>query len=162
MVADGIHLRWQVRVLVTASRNLTRQDVVDMWMLRMVRRAVREGYSASQILWAVGDCPTGGDLYAWEWMKANKVFFQRFEADWERYGKKMGGPMRNNLMIETIKPTHTLAFLRPESRGTVGCADRAQKISEVTRIYSPQIHVTHLAGTPVPRPMNWKLISETL
>lgn len=161
-MSQGIHLRWQVRVLITASRHMTRRDVVDAWMLRMTHRAGVLGVPAKQILWAFGDCPTGGDLFAWEWLKAAGLFFKRYEADWDRYGPELGGPMRNNLMISEIRPTHTLAFLCPKSRGAVGCSDRAQKISEVTRIYSPSMWKVFQAGTPVPPRFDWSLIDETL
>lgn len=162
MVNSSPYLRWKWRVMITASRLMTRDDVVELWMDRVLDRAREEGFPPEQILWAVGDCPTGGDKFAWKWLKAHNAFFQRYEADWDRHGSKLGGPMRNNLMISEIRPTHTLAFLRPESKGTVGCSDRAQKISEVTRIYSPTKWITHKAGTPVPGPFDWSTISETL
>lgn len=162
MVSAGLHLRWKWRVMITASRDMIRADVVDTWMNRMLRRAAKEGFPPEQILWAVGDCPDGGDAFAWRWLKARNAFFQRYEADWDRYGPVMGGPMRNNLMIEEVRPTHTLAFMHPKARGTVGCAERAQKLSEVTRIYSPNKHTVHKPGTPVPGPFDWSLVSETL
>lgn len=157
----GVAARWQFRVVITASRHMANRDVVELWMRRAQSRAAREGVTARQILWGVGDCPTGGDLFAWEWLKANRVYFRRFEADWDRYGDA-GGPMRNNEMIQEIQPTHTLAFLRPESKGAVGCADRAQKISEVTRVHSPTQWTTHQPGTPPPARFDWSQISETL
>lgn len=162
MVRAGIHLRWKIRVMITGYRDLTRRDVVNLWLERMVRRAGQHGYTPAQILWAVGDCPTGADRFAWDWMRAQNVFFERYEADWDRYGPKMGGPMRNNLMISEVRPTHTLAFMHPKARGTVGCSDRAQRLSEVTRIYSPSKWVTHKAGAPAPGPFDWSAVSETL
>lgn len=161
MVSAGIHLRWKIRVMITGYRNLKRRDVVNLWMARMTRRAEQHGFTPAQILWGVGDCPTGADLFAWEWMQAQNVFFERFEADWERHGR-MGGPIRNNQMISEIRPTHTLAFMHPDARGTVGCADRAQQFGEVTRIYSPAIWTTHKAGSQLPKKFDWSKVDETL
>lgn len=73
---------------------------------------------------ATGACPTGADAYAKALCVARGVPLVEFHAMWSN-GKK-AGPERNALMIDIMKPDLVLAFLHPESKGTVQCVRYAR------------------------------------
>lgn len=65
----------------------------------------------------VGDAP-GADLLVRNWCRDKVVRFKVFVADWQKNGKA-AGPIRNRLMIDTIKPDVLIAF--PGGDGTNDC-----------------------------------------
>lgn len=72
-----------------------------------------------------GKCPYGGaDLIAERFAIKVGAFTAGFPADFSR--GKWRGPVRNQIMIDVIKPDHVLAFLHPESKGTVACVEYAE------------------------------------
>lgn len=149
--------------MITAYRHWTDEHLVWSWMDKLRGMAYAGMRAGDQdIIWGVGDCPTGGDRFAWDYLKTYNLTYERFEADWDRHGRELGGPMRNNEMIAAIRPTHTLAFMHPASKGTVGCANRAQLLSRVYRIYAPGIYTSTAAGQPVPPPFDWSRLNEAL
>lgn len=86
---------------------------------------VREKAPFPDITLGVGDCPSGADLYAFQWAKAYGVSCRRFEANWKDL-RKRAGMVRNQFMIDSMQPDLVVAFLHPECRGTVHCRDYAR------------------------------------
>jgi hypothetical protein len=158
-VTPGYYNRYQARFMITAYRYWTDRALVWSWMDKL-RGMAYAGMRAgdADTIWGIGDCPTGGDLFGLDYLKAHGLNYERFEADWDRYGLA-AGPMRNNHMIGVIRPTHTLAFLHPKSKGAVGCSDRAQLFSRVYRIYAPGVYTSTAAGQPVPPPFDWNRLT---
>lgn len=52
------------------------------------------------------------------------VTFERYPADWEKYGKA-AGPIRNQQMLDEGRPDYVLAF--PGGKGTRDMVERAKK-----------------------------------
>jgi hypothetical protein len=147
------------RFMITGSRHWTDRETIERWIERLRSVAVMGiGANDHRTIWGIGDCPTGADHIGYNILTACGLHVRRFEADWDRHGK-MGGPLRNNEMVATIQPTHTIAFMHPTSKGTVGCADRAQPMSRVYRIYGRNHFTSTQAGDPVPPPFDWSLLS---
>ncbi len=132
------------RIVVTGSRN---------WKgVAHIREALNwELHDQQQFLLGVGDCPTGADRIALDWGKGRLMFpVTEFYAPWTKRGKG-AGMLRNHFMIDMFQPALVLAFLRPESRGTVDCANYAEsKGIEVRRFYegegdgrTPQVQDAH-------------------
>lgn len=76
-------------------------------------------------LLGVGDCPTGADAIATTAWRALGHEPRIFRADWDRY-KHAAGPIRNGVMLRTLRPTILLAYLMPNSRGTRDCVAQAR------------------------------------
>ena len=105
-------------VLVTGSRDWTRQDVV--WS------ALHE-HLGSEPLGIIrhGACPTGADKMADIWGDLQPgIAVDRVPAAWEIHGKS-AGPKRNARMV-TLKADICLAFPLGESRGTRDCMRKAE------------------------------------
>jgi hypothetical protein len=118
-----------VRIVVTGSRNWNDYRKVS-WALR------RELTTHGEFLLGVGDCPAGADQMALHWGRQNLMWpVLTFHAPWDMRGV-VGGPVRNHFMIDMFRPRLVLAFLRPESRGTVDCVGYAEsKGIEIRRFY---------------------------
>lgn len=119
-------------IIITGSR-----DYKD-W--KLVFAALEEEYKLAlgidNLLVKFGDCPTGADLFAWQWCVAKgAVMFQRFEADWPKYGKA-AGPIRNHRMVSGGADL-VLAFPLESSKGTVDCAVFA--FSEGVKVRFPEM-----------------------
>lgn len=118
-----------VRVVVTGSQNWRN-------VLRIREALGNELMDQGEFLLGVGDCPTGADWIAWHWGKSRLAWpVTMFYAPWAKRGKA-AGPIRNHFMIDMFRPRLVLAFLRPESRGTVDCANYAESLGiEVRRFH---------------------------
>lgn len=115
-----------VRIVVTGSRDWSAPG-------RIYDALDYELAEHQQFLLGVGDCTTGADWLTWHWGKQNLMWpVTMFYAPWRRRGKA-AGPIRNHFMIDQFRPRLVLAFLRPESRGTVDCADYAESKGIVVR-----------------------------
>lgn len=104
-------------VMVTGSREYTDRKRVKFELDQLLMYP--------NLLVLVGDCPTGADLYAREWVEARvheggRVGCRVFYAFWERYGKR-AGPERNERMVND-RPQLVLAFYQPDA-GNVGTAN---------------------------------------
>lgn len=117
------------RVVVTGSRNWR-----DWIQIREVLSDTLLDHG--QFLLGVGDCETGADRMALNWGKGRLVWpVTTFHAPWTQRGRA-AGPIRNHFMIDMFRPQLVLAFLRPESRGTVDCANYAESLGiEVRRFH---------------------------
>jgi hypothetical protein len=102
-----------VRVIVTGSRRWS--DKAAVWD---ALNAVYQEHGS--FLLVHGDCSTGADAMAHQWVEAAsrlvQVQEQRFPAAWEARGKA-AGPERNRRMVEAGADL-VLAFPLPEGSGT--------------------------------------------
>jgi hypothetical protein len=106
------------RIVVTGDRGWADgQRVID---------TLDSQLSYGEFLLGVGDCETGVDLAAWHWGLSNLSWpVTRFHAPWQKKNRA-AGPIRNHFMIDEFRPTAVFAFLTPQSRGTVDCANYAE------------------------------------
>jgi hypothetical protein len=91
--------------------------------------------SSEDILFLVGDCPTGVDRAAKSFLETAGWSFREFFADWAKYGKS-AGPIRNHEMID-YGAELLIAFPDDESRGTKDCAIYAH--SKGVEVYFPEL-----------------------
>lgn len=70
-----------------------------------------------------GDCQ-GADWMAAAWGKRMGIGVVAVNADWATYGPK-AGPLRNQLMLDTYKPSTLIAF--PGGKGTADMVRRSRK-----------------------------------
>lgn len=136
----------EIRVVITGGRDWRDMLIIHNWIESMIRFGQE---MSLPVMFGVGDCPTGADSIAWAYLEENGYAFRRFEADWDRHGKD-AGKIRNKAMVKAIRPTHTLAFITPDSRGTHHCANYAQPTSRVYRINTEGKVLITPAGEPVP------------
>lgn len=115
-----------INLVVTGSR----EDLTSYQMMvvrNMLDRIITTGHVNTI---AIGDCPTGVDLFATQW--AEKAGFKPkiFKANWDRYGKA-AGPKRNQQMIDWAKaqplPSFCIGFPGKKSKGTYDCLRRARE-----------------------------------
>lgn len=116
-----------MRILVTGSReweNNTRNKLMFNSAMDLVMR----GYDVDNIELVIGDCPTGLDLIAREWVGFFGFKHKVFYADWTQHGKA-AGPLRNQEMVDYISDVPisiAVAFPMPGAgnRGTTDCTNR--------------------------------------
>lgn len=112
-----------VRILVTGSRRWTDREVItqalyDVW---------QEAGFPRDVTVVHGACPYGGaDAIAAEVAKQHFGWVvDPHPADWKML-KKAAGPIRNQEMVD-LGADVCLAFIMPDSRGTLDCAERAER-----------------------------------
>jgi hypothetical protein len=76
------------------------------------------------------------DTFAEEWAMSRGVPFERFDADWNRFGNR-AGPIRNQEMIDEFKPDVGLVF--PGGPGTADMKRRLKRHKIHHIIYDPEI-----------------------
>lgn len=77
-----------------------------------------------------GGCPTGADAMADKWAKVNGKTVERYDAEWDKYGRK-AGPIRNQRMLTGSNPDMVLAFGR--GKGTDGMVALAESANVLVR-----------------------------
>lgn len=115
------------RVLVTGSRNWEDHTVVWDKLDFEAHRAWQSGLAMTVVH---GACPSGGDHWGEQWVKARKatgwpVSSEPHPADWSTLGAK-AGPLRNNHMV-SLGADIVLAFILDESKGASGCLKAARE-----------------------------------
>lgn len=109
------------RVLVTGSRDLETSQPVDEALWAQARLVGDLG----KLTVVHGDCPTGADYFARQFCTRHpEVTEERYPALWGKYGKA-AGMIRNGTMCN-LGADVCLAFVRPGSKGTVDCVQRAK------------------------------------
>lgn len=124
-----------MRIVVTGFRNWRSRP--EVW----AQLAHWDWISGYRLEVAVGDCPTGADEYTRQWVRQagrqdlcrvfcagpdrNPDLPASYVSSWGTDGKA-AGPTRNKAMIDTWQPLVVLAFLHPDSKGAVGCAEYAR------------------------------------
>jgi hypothetical protein len=140
-------------VLVAGSRGITNRLLVDNFLDDCLTIALTKRFM--RLVVRHGECPTGPDKFADDWVKAMKRIGLPVEADphpaqdhpTQDFGPWPGaGPRRNAFMVGL--PTHEcVAFIGPctslrcrrpgphPSHGASGCADLAEKAGiQTTRV----------------------------
>jgi hypothetical protein len=107
-------------VIVSGSRGWTDTTAVHYVLTAAACLAAARG---RVLLLRFGDCPTGVDRLALEWATATGAEYERFEADWARFGYA-AGPRRNR---EMARLGADLCLILPgeTSVGTWDCARQA-------------------------------------
>lgn len=126
-----------MRIVVTGFRGWLNAAVIDYDLDHW------NWISGHRLEVAVGDCPDGADEAVRQWILTNRrqdscaVFcagdpnlvgeFRTAKAsDWDLDGK-IAGPKRNKAMVDSWRPLVVLAYLHPDSKGTVHCASYARQ-----------------------------------
>lgn len=100
-----------MKVIVTGGRDYQDKEMVYR---------ILDQLNASFV--AVGDCPTGADLFAFEWCIERGVPYKLYEAKWTELGRK-AGPIRNEEMIvDNLDAKFVVAF-----KGNKGTADTVRR-----------------------------------
>jgi hypothetical protein len=102
-----------LRILVTGSREWARRDDI--------RIALVAAPVGSTVLHGAA---RGADKMAGDAAKELGLTVEEHPADWDRYGLKVAGVIRNTAMVAT-SPDVCLAF--GDTRGTVDCIGKARK-----------------------------------
>lgn len=117
-----------MRILVTGSRDW--DSVADVF--RLIETQVQIGNPDNQEVTIVhGDCPTGADNMAKQWVKIVSSFAQypvveeAHPASWKEFGRA-AGPIRNKEMVD-LGADVCLAFIRNNSKGASMTANLAEK-----------------------------------
>lgn len=108
------------RTVVSGTR-LGRRDA-EYWFEWIVKEY------GEPVLWIAGGAK-GVDTQCEDWCNDTNRSFQKFEADWETFGKKAGS-IRNGVMVEfavEVPNSRLLALPVPTSIGTYNCVKQAQK-----------------------------------
>lgn len=109
-----------MRIVVTGYRHWFSASAVVRTLTH-----VAEGASWKVAL-GVGDCPTGADYIAAAWADLCGIPYRTFCANWKDLGKR-AGMVRNEFMIDTMRPDPVVAFLNPRSVGTLHCRNYARQ-----------------------------------
>ncbi|MFJ3834479.1 SLOG family protein [Streptomyces sp. NPDC090054] len=108
------------RILVTGSRDWTREDIVHAALSTAC-------YQKVPAIIVHGACPTGADAQASWWTREHAVIGlveEQHHAAWVLHGRG-AGPIRNRTMVDAGADV-CLAFIRNGSRGATGCAALAE------------------------------------
>ena len=79
----------------------------------------------------------GIDQSAKEWAESSGIKVKGFAAQWDKLGKR-AGPLRNQLMVNELKPFDVCVFF-PGNCGTDGCIELARKSSATIIDYRHRI-----------------------
>ena len=120
------------RILVTGSRDWKDRNRV-LWGLSSA--CLANGWTtepdeygnwlpAGDVVLGHGGCPTGADVMADDWALSSCVTTEVHLAEWDRHGLR-AGPIRNEEMVAAGADI-CLAFIRNNSRGASGCAEKAE------------------------------------
>lgn len=104
-----------VRVLVTGGRDYNQPEFLNTMLDKILEKY------PDDLEIVCGDAE-GADAFAYAWARAHQVTVHVYAARWDRL-KKRAGPIRNQEMIDAMKPDMCLVF--PGGRGTLDCSTRA-------------------------------------
>ncbi|GAA3638091.1 hypothetical protein GCM10022267_25750 [Lentzea roselyniae] len=105
------------RILITGSRRWT-----DVNRVRRMLAVVRALYPTAVLVH--GNCRGADRIAAGIW-RSWGLPTEAHPADWDRH-KRAAGPIRNRHMVR-LGAVLCVAFLRPDSRGSVHCAQLAER-----------------------------------
>lgn len=69
-------------------------------------------------------------------------------ADWLKHGKA-AGPIRNQKMIDDFLPHRVVAFLHPDSRGTVDTIERVKAYARALSTRLISLDIVHADGSRI-------------
>lgn len=78
----------------------------------------------------------GADWYAFMYARIHRTPVKEFPADWSL--GKGAGHIRNGEMLADGPRAHVLGFVEPQSRGTVDCLRRAEKLEMTWTAYDKE------------------------
>lgn len=117
-----------MRLLVCGGRKFSDRD--GMYK-------VLDSYEGVEVL-INGKAP-GADSLAREWAVERGIEPEDYPADWDRYGKRSAGVIRNWQMLREGKPDLVVAFPGPDSKGTWHMVDIARKAGVEVHVLPIQI-----------------------
>jgi hypothetical protein len=105
-------------ILITGSRKWK-----DTGVIRKLIISAQSKHPNRKVKFIFGDCKGGADQIAYGFCLAYNASYVRFQAHWDKFGKK-AGPIRNQEMVE-YQPDEAYAFREPGAlnTGTDGCID---------------------------------------
>ena len=129
------------KIAISGSRNYpsARSWLVQQCIATEYRRFNED------VLFLVGDCPTGADYHAKSFLETAGWPYREFFADWKKYGRK-AGPIRNHEMID-FGAELLIAFPMDGSKGTKDCAEYAH--SKGVEVYFPELEYWHTWAAPI-------------
>ena len=104
-----------MRVVIAGCRHIDSSYIVDA--------AIRG--SGLEITKIISGGARGIDTVAKEWATRNKISFEEYKADWDKYGKR-AGPIRNRKMAENADAL--IAIWDGKSRGTGNMIETAYEL----------------------------------
>lgn len=122
------------RILVTGSRRWTDVDKVH-YTLESWMDAIAE--PQEEVILVHGECHLGGaDIIARDYWLSKGRKDEPHPADWETYGKGAGF-VRNGEMVD-LGADLCIAFILPDSNGTIDCLNRAIMAGiKTVQVYGP-------------------------
>ena len=105
------------RILVCGGRDYTNKN--------LVYKVLNAAKLAHNIECIISGMARGADTFGVDWDHDNGVYLLPFSANWNKYGMKLAGPIRNQQMIDEGKPNLVFAF--PGGTGTKDMCRRAKK-----------------------------------
>jgi hypothetical protein len=115
-----------VIIIVTGSRKWHRPDRVHLILDSYMPRLVVEG-----------NCPTGADQHARQWLARHGLPTRSYTADWRRYGDRAGF-IRNGIMLHEwcrFPNVRVCAFPLPDGSGTQDCMAQARALGMIVEDY---------------------------
>lgn len=135
-----------MRLLITGSRNWNNARIIEKAINKHLDLYGENNGPNNYTTIIVGDNPDGADKYVTDYAQFRKFELIIEEADWDKYGKKKAGPIRNRKLLEH-EPNLVLAFPHPDSKGTIDCLNAAIRMNipvevfyELEQIKAPQAH----------------------
>jgi hypothetical protein len=113
----------KLRMLVTGSRTWPKPWIVQTFLDKALGIVLSQKHDMTLIH---GHCRIGVDAVADDWAIDVGCEFVRVPALWHAFGKTAGF-VRNEFMVDALKPHMAVAFIHNKSRGATHCAEYATK-----------------------------------
>ncbi len=114
------------RVVVAGCREFNNYPVAKSFIDRCIKD-IRQQYT---LVFVSGGC-RGADMLGERYAKENGFAVERYDADWDTYGKA-AGPIRNRQMAEIAD--YIICFWDGKSRGTSSMLDIATSLDKPTKL----------------------------
>ena len=120
-----------MRVIVAGSRTWSDYALLAKELDRLTNKLDRKK------LVILSGGADGADKLGEKWCFERMVSYQRFPADWHKYGKR-AGHIRNSEMLEEGKADALIAFWNGSSPGTADIIRKARKKGIKVRVIRPK------------------------
>lgn len=118
----------KTKYIITGSRYATDEDYIHS-----ILNYHLSGQPPESVLIIHGGC-RGADQIADKYARSAGIEVKQYKPEWNIYGRK-AGPIRNSMMLGENKEARVIAFLRPESRGTQDCINKANILGMRVDVY---------------------------
>lgn len=115
-----------MRVIIAGSRTISDPSVV-------AKAVAESGFHITQVL---SGCAPGVDLLGEDWAASQGIPVERHPAQWDQYGWKRAGKIRNQRMAEAAEAL--IAIWDGKSTGTMDMIDRASGLGLLVYIHLPK------------------------